>query len=811
MRRPVKSPYQKQSTLFKGVISNKVRVSIIFILLFYTFFNPLEILISKTESLISLANFTFALRELFAQVTQEKNVKEVRIVSNKIISSATIRAKLRTREDTAFSQEVLNEDLKRLYGLGFFEDIAIDVEEEEDGYIVSFIVSEKPVVALITFEGNKAIKEQKLKKEISVQEDEMLNRAKLNRDLTSIRKLYESQGFQLANVDYKVEVEETANRAKVVFKISEKQRIRVKSIDFFGNYSIPDKELKKFMVTRTQFLFFIQPGYFKSEEFNADIERIAAYYRDNGYLDVNVEPDFEYSQDATQMFITVNVEEGKQYLAGDVNVVGNERFPKDEIRQMLKMKEEEPFSESRMAGDIASIRQYYYDKGYMNCEVDDDRTLDPSTGNINLTYNITEGELIYIEKVKIRGNTKTKDVVIRRELRAYPGEPFHGAEIRRSKERLYNLGYFEEVVLETEPGSTPDSKDLAVTVKEAKTGEFSFGGGYSSVDKLVGFIQVKQRNFDALNFPTFTGGGQILNVRAELGNIRQNYIVSWTDPWILGHPLLFGFDVYQTEHKKTTDIGYLFDEKRRGGDIRLGKEFAEHFRADAMYKLEEIDISDVSQTAAQAIKDEEGDNWLSRVSLSLNYDTRDNSFTPTEGFLIGGSAENAGGFLGGDKDFIKYGFSTKTYFNFLNKHVVLEISNSLSFVDSYGDTDKVPIYERYYAGGAETVRGYKERYISPRDSVTNDPIGGNVRFLSSAEVIFPLVEKMIKGVVFADAGEVWKDKSDTFTSNLKYGVGVGARVKTPLGPIQLDYGWPLSDNHGDEKKGRFHFTMSRGF
>lgn len=788
-----------------------MRRTVCLLIVLILLFTPLEISKILPQKAKSLTGFRSAAWQLFAQVPQEKKVKEIKVVNNKIVSGATIRAKLKTGEGMVFSQDVLNEDLKRLYDLGFFEDIAIDVEEEADGYVVSFIVLEKPVVEVIIFEGNKVIKEPKLRAEISIKEDEMLDRAKLNRDLTTIRKLYESQGFQLADIDYDIETNETMNRAKVTFKISEKQRIRVKSIDFFGNYSISDKKLKKYMVTKTQFLFFIQPGYFKSEEFDADIERIMAHYRDNGYLDVKVAPDFEYNPDATEMYITVNIEEGKRYLVGDVKVKGNQRFTSDEIQKEHKVEKGEPFSESAMLEDTMNTQQYYYDRGYMDCEVDSDKILDPSTGDINITYRITEGEVIYIDKVRVQGNPKTKDVVIRRELRIYPGEPFRGAKIRKSKERLYNLGYFEEVVFDTEPGRAPNQKDLVVTVKEAKTGEFSFGGGYSSVDKLVGFVQVNQRNFDARNFPTFTGGGQILNVRAELGNIRQNYVVSWTDPWILGYPLLFGFDVYRTEHKKTTDVGYLFDERRQGGDIRLGKEFTDYFRADAMYKLEEVDISGVPDTVAQAIKDEEGNNWLSRVLLSLKYDTRDNVFTPTRGFLLGGVLEDVGGVLGGDRDFVKYGISGNTYFSFLNKRIVLELSSSLSFADSYGDTDKVPIYERYYAGGAATIRGYKERHVSPRDSTTNDPIGGDARLLSSAEATFPLVEKMIKGAVFADAGEVWKNMSDAFTSNLKYGVGTGVRVKTPLGPVKLDYGWPLSDNHGDKKKGRFYFSMSHGF
>ncbi len=755
--------------------------------------------------------FVFLGQLVFAQGEQDKKVKEIKIINNKSVSSATIRSKLKTSEDIVFSQDILSEDLKRLYDTGYFEDIVIDVEEEDDGYIVSFMVMEKPVIEAIMFEGNQAIKEKKLREEISSKEDDMLDRSKLNRDLIAIRKLYESQGFQLANVDYDVHVDEGLNRANLKFRISEKQRIKVKSIEYFGNYSIPDDELKKIMVTKTEFLFFIQPGYFKTEDFDADIDRIGAYYRDKGFLDVKVSPRLDYGADGTEMHIAIDIDEGKRYLIGDIRISGNDRFDEYDIRKEIKSKSGESFSESTVMEDRTNIRQYYFDRGYMDCDIDIDRSLNASTGDIDVIFKINEGRLIYIDKVRVQGNTKTRDVVIRRELRAYPGEPFAGAEIRRSKERLYNLGFFEEVVFDTEPGRGPDKKDLVVSVKETKTGEFSFGGGYSSVDKLLGFIQINQRNFDATNFPTFTGGGQDLNIRAELGSVRQNYIVSWTDPWIMGYPLLFGFDVFQTEHKKTTDIGYYFNEERRGGDLRFGKEFTEYFRADAMYKLENIDISDVPEDAAQAIKDEEGDNWLSRAVFSLSYDTRDNVFTPTKGFTVGATLENCGGPFGGSKDFVKYGFGGTTYYNFLDQRLVLQISSSIYFADSYADTDKLPIYERFYAGGADSIRGYKERHVSPRDDATNNPIGGNVRLLNTAEAQFPLVEKMIKGALFVDAGEVWKDVSDAFTSNLKFGAGMGVRVKTPLGPVKLDYAWPLSDNYNDAKMGRFYFSMSHGF
>ncbi len=759
------------------------------------------------QSFVSAETTTSESEQIAAE---PQKIKEVKIINNKAVSTSTMRSKLRTTEGALFSQDILNEDLKRLYELGFFEDIAIDVKDESDGYIVSFVVVEKPLMDGVMFKGNKAIPEQQLKAAISTKVDSMLDLSTVNRDMTSIRKLYESKGFQLANIDYKIDKDETLNRAKITFNINEKQRIKVKKIEFTGNYSVPAQELSKLMLTKTEFLFFIQPGYFKTEEFESDLDTMRTYYQRKGHLDIKIEPEFDYNEDGTEMYIKVKIDEGKKYLVGSVKLTGNEKFPETQIKNALKMTPGKPYSEAAMKEDVVGIQQYYFDRGYMSCDIMPDALLDAATGDINVAYSITENELIYVERVRIQGNTKTKDIVIRRELRAYPGEPFSGAEIRRSKERLYNLGYFEDVVFDTEQGSAPDKKDLVVSVKETKTGEFSFGGGYSSIDRLIGFVQVEQRNFDFLNFPTFTGGGQDLNVKAEFGSVRQNYIVSWTDPWILGFPYLFGFDFYRTEQKKTTDLGYLFDEVRWGGDFRLGKEFTEHFRADAMYKLENVDISKVPDAAAQDIKAEQGKNWLSRLFFGVRYDMRDNIHTPTRGFMVGGSAEDVGGFLGGDKDFIKYGTNGELYFNFFEKKLVLAFTSSMNFADSYGNTDKVPIYERFYAGGGNTIRGYKERNVSPRDPNTNDPIGGNVRFLGTAEATVPLFEDLIKGAVFTDTGNVWKE-FDNIDFKLKYGVGAGVRVKTPLGPVKLDYAWPLTDNYEDTKKGRFYFSMSHGF
>jgi outer membrane protein insertion porin family len=354
-------------------------------------------------------------------------------------------------------------------------------------------------------------------------------------------------------------------------------------------------------------------------------------------------------------------------------------------------------------------------------------------------------------------------------------------------------------------------QNLVVNVKETKTGEFSFGGGYSSIDFLIGFVEVTQKNFDIMNFPSFTGAGQLLDIRGQLGMVRHDISISWTEPWIFGYPLAFGFDFYNTAHSRQTDIGWAYDEERTGGDLRFGKEWTETFRTDLTYRLEDIRITNVNDGASQALKDESGSNWISSLNLSLTQDTRDNIYNPTKGYILTGSIEDAGGFLGGDKSFVKGTATAAVYHAFFEKFV-LELKVRGGVVNAYGNSDSVPIYERFFAGGANTIRGYKERAVGPRDPGSNDPVGGEALGIGNAELTFPIYEKLIKGAIFYDFGNVHAKAQDFFTwGDIKSGAGLGVRVKTPIGPVKLDYGYPLVPNNDDKRTGEFYFSMSHGF
>ena len=751
----------------------------------------------------------FVCQAVFSQGADTlKRVKVLRVKENKAVSTAVILSKIKTKVGDTFSQDVLNDDLKRLYNIGFFTDISIDVSDYEDGIAVTFIVEEKPLIRDIHFKGNKSIRSELLKREMASKEGAMFDAGRLSQDITAIKRFYEKKGFHLVVIDHSTEKDEETNTTDIFIVVEERKSIKIRHIFLEGNENFLDKNLIGIMATRADALF--TSGYFKEDVFEEDLEKLKIFYQREGYLDVALDSGFDYYNDNKNMDITIMIDEGKKYLVGGVSIHGNKIFTKYEIEDVLKLTKNKPFSQERMGLDAIYIQETYYKKGYIMCRVRPNAVVNKSTGRIDVSYSISEDNLVYVNKIDIAGNTKTKDVVIRRELRVFPGETFDGDKIKHSKERLYNLGYFEEISFDTKDTDAPDRRDLTVNVKETKTGEFSFGGGYSSIDKLIGFASVSQRNFDIANFPTFTGGGQNLTLRGEFGFVRTNYLLSWTDPWIFGFPYSFGFDLYRTTHERERDVGYAWEEERWGGNTRLGKEFTDWLRGSLVYRLDRVKISDIPDEVAEDISREEGSHYLSSLGTYLTFDTRDNVFNPSRGVLVTSGIEDAGGIFFGDFDFLKYTGRASYYLGFLD-HFVTEFRVRGGVVDNYGDSDYVPVYERFYAGGSSSIRGYPERAVGPTDLQTGDPIGGGSLVLGNVELTFPVYKELIKGAVFYDIGNVWEDPWDIGQGDYKHGTGVGVRVKTPIGPVKLDWGYPLKKISGKEQKGRFYFSMSHGF
>jgi outer membrane protein insertion porin family len=754
--------------------------------------------------------FAITCNVLAQDISQDSKTRitDIAVEGNNVVSTDTILSRIRTRTGGEFMQKTVNEDIKSLYATGFFTDVSAKVEEYRGGIRLIFTVLEKSVVGKITFEGNKIYRDELLKKQIDTKELDVLNRRVLSEDIKKIEVFYKKKGFALVSVAYRIETDDVKNTSTVYISIDEKKQYKIKNIIFSGNQDFASGRLMKIISTRTDGLF--RSGVLDENLLRQDMERLEAFYRDNGFIDIKAGYTVTYQDKGID--IAIEIQEGDQYFVGTTEIEGNTIFTDQEIGKDIKMKQGLAYSPNNLRLDVISIQTLYFDKGYMECGVRPATLLDREAKIINITYSIVEGGLSYVNEVHVTGNSKTKDKVIRREIRLYPGEKFDGDKLKRSKQRLYDLGYFDEVIFDTEPTDDPGRKDLSVSVKEAKTGEFSFGGGYSSVDRLIGFAEISQRNFDITNFKTFTGAGQILSLKAEIGYVRQNYMLSFTEPWILGYPYLFGFDLFNFERDKKESLGYGYSEKRTGGNLRFGKEFTDYDRADLKYRLESIKIGDVSSGALQALRDEEGKNTISSLGLTLTRDTTDSKFNPMTGHILSGTVENAGGPLGGDKDFYKLTGFTNFFFNY-DRKLVLELKAMGGWAKEYDDSTHVPIYERFFAGGANTVRGYKERSIGPRDEATGDPIGGEAMLVGNAELTYPIFNNF-KIAAFYDIGNVWHNSSDTKikAKDFKSGAGAGVRVKTPIGPVKVDLGYPLDKAHeGDKQKIRFHFSMTRGF
>ena len=758
--------------------------------------------------MMSIGDKTTPSEESASPKVENKIVKAIEIKGNKTISIATILAKIKTRVGEEYIQNVISDDLKRLYNTGYFADVSVDREDFEGGFRVIIYLVEKPIVDKITFTKTKYFNSRTLLQKLKTKEGRFLDNKTLKEDIDTLKDLYSKKGIASVSADVETDVDKITNKAKLHFIIEEGSRAKVTKIKFNGNKAFRYAKLMKVIKTRSAWLF--NPGYLKEDVIKEDIERLKSFYEKEGFIDAVASYTLQYPT-KSQIIVVIDITEGNRYYTGKIAVENNKIFSQEEVLSAMKdIRVGKVFSREKLDVDIANIHTLYFDKGYIFANVKESTSLNPDTGKVEIKLDIQEGDLAYVNKVKIQGNTHTRDIVVRREIRLHPGDQFDGEKLKRSKERLKNLGYFEDIGYDIEDTDTPNKKDLVVQVKEAKTGSLSFGGGYSTVDKVVGFVEVEQKNFDFANWPTFTGGGQDLSVHAEAGSVRNNQRLSFTEPWIFDYPISGGFDLYRSKHLRESSIGYGYDEQRIGGDLRFGKELSEYLSAGATYRLEEVTIGNLPDGATNDLVSELGKNTVSSLALRLTRDTRDNVFGPTKGLLLSGTTEVAGGPFAGDKDFLK--FEGKSSYDVpLPYSSVLEFRLRGGLVNSYGDSTTVPIFERFFAGGAYTIRGYNERKVGPIDPATEDPIGGESMLVGNVEFTVPLVD-FIKFATFFDAGNVWSKVGDFGQGGYKAGTGLGLRVKTPIGPINLDYGYPLNSEVGeDTKSGKFYFSISRGF
>ncbi|HOO77445.1 MAG TPA: outer membrane protein assembly factor BamA [bacterium] len=762
-----------------------------------------------------------------ARSAREKTVTAVAVAGNRRLAASSILARVKTRAGEPYSQETVNADLKRLSEWGPFSSVRFDVEEETPGAVeVTIVVEERPLVNKVYYEGNREFDADDLAEETATAPGKILDQAVLKKDEEKIVELYRKEGYLNAAVETQVKPIPDTGEVTVFFNISEGDEVRISEIVFDGARAIKPGDLEDVMQTTAK-SFPFHSGILTASEFDLDQERIILYYREHGYLDARIlDVDYDYTPDGRRLKLVIHLEEGEQYHTGQVTVRGNERFSAEELQGRLTMIDGTVFSPMSLRNDYRSLLDFYQSRGYMDADIRPVQSYNPATERMDLTYQISEGDISFIDRIDIEGNEITKDVVIRREMGVRPGDVYDGVRVRRSRERLLNLGYFETVVIDQVPARDPGQKDLVVKVTEKKTGQFMFGFGYSSIDDFIGYAEISQSNVDILNPANgFMGGGQKLRLRGELGTERSLYELSFTEPWLFGIPLSAGFDVYRRDRAWSE-----YDESRKGFDLRFRRRLFWIVQGGVIYRLEQVDISDIADGAFPELYLEEGKNWISSIVPSLSTDTRDSFLIPTRGTKNVLACELAGGVLGGSKDYVKTTYDFSYYLELWWPTWVLAFKMRAGTASAYGDTDVVPIYERFYLGGGNSIRGFRYREVGPfyqdPDDGDYEPIGGDSMLMGTFELTFPIIE-MVRGALFCDIGNVWVDSqwteegvgwpatedfdilSGDWFKTLNSGAGIGLRLYLPIGPIKLDYGWPLrtGPDGWNDTGGRFHFNI----
>ncbi len=797
----------------------------------------------------------------FGQTAQNKVAKiQIKHIGPPALADALVRANIKVKEGDPYVPAAIDDDIRTLYATGQFYNIRVTEERTRDGVVLTYMLQGKPRLTAVKFSGNKKFSDAKLRRKLSSKIGDPLDERKLFNDSLEIQKMYQKSGYPNTEVKYVLNIDEAAGRGTVTFEIKESPKIKIVDVQFVGAKAIPQKKLRKTIKTRRHWMFswLTSTGVLKQDQLEEDKNRLTEFYWDRGYIDFEIKDvQLEYPE-PRKMIVKFIIFEGNPYRVGSIAFRGTTLLPTNavspqfdphakppkgvsrrewyEARQLnraFKMKEGDVFTSKGLEKDIEAVEDFYGAKGYIDVRAGSPnlrvkKVPNIEKGTIDLEFEVAEGQKSYIEKIEIRGNTKTKDRVIRRELAVSPGETFDMVRVKLSQRRLENLQYFEKVDVRPEPTDiAPTRKNLIVSVEEKPTGSFTLGAGFSSIDYLMGFVTLTQGNFDLFNPPTFMGGGQKARLYLSLGTRRRDAVVTFIEPWFLDQRLELGVEFYH-HWLDYQSLHNLYQEVRTGGRLSLTKAlWRENLIGRLSYSIEDIGIlldPHLTYTnAPSTLLAEKGHNLLSRVGAMLAYDTRNSPFLPDKGQRSELLGEIAGGPFGGDKSFYKLELRSTWYFRGLADGHVLEVAGRAGVADAFGDTPDVPFYDRYYLGGLYSLRGYKYRAIGPKELVNNlylEPVGGNTYWFGSVEYSIPIIER-VRLAVFYDIGMVYPDPfsfsqarfTDPETGRvISTGAyadnwGIGLRLNLPIGPLRLDYGFPITHDPSVSSAGRFQFGV----
>ncbi|NOY94721.1 MAG: outer membrane protein assembly factor BamA [Deltaproteobacteria bacterium] len=777
-------------------------------------------------------------------------IRRIDVEGTHRVEADDVRATLRLRRGLPCTDAEVARDARALWDEGFFDDIVVEAEAVDHEVILTIRVTERPAIASIVFEGNDEISEDDIQEKVTLEEGGVLSMRDVRRNVTKIRDLYAEKGYFLARVNYElVRLPGDRNEVEVRFHIEEGSEVAVRRIRFAGNHAIDDDELRGIMQTSESgfFSFLSSDDAFDKDKFEEDTVRLQAYYYDKGYLQMQVgTPRIELTPDRSYIDLTVPITEGPRYRIGELSIAevdtsGEEVDPligRAALQSGIDAQRNDWFSRSRIARSLMEVTREYRDRGYARVEVTPETNLHADDHVVDIVVSIHRGPLVTIERITIHGNSKTRDSVIRREIRIMEGDLYSQSLVEESKGRITALGYFESVDVSEEDGSADDQIVLNFEVTERATGTFQVGAGFSSIESFILTAQIQQQNL--------FGNGQSLALQLQLSGIRQLITLRFTEPYFLGTEWSSSVDVFKTIRQYQS-----FNRDSTGGGLTFGHPiFDERLRLAAGYRAEFIKVSALtggaftgSGSGRQLVPDLPLANLrqsglTSSLRLSLTWDSRDNRLFPTSGIYASYSLEVAERFLGSENIFVRQSAFARFYHRIWGPFV-FKVNTQLGLITTR-DGQGVPISERYFLGGIYNVRGYGLYSLGPRPSLSSsaDPnqgvptngfaIGGNFEAYYQAELEFTILESVgIRGVVFTDGGNLWNLESNFCQSGRPSGVdrggdpcgfrpsiyaswGFGLRWFSPLGPLRFEWGVPFVRRSFDRKI-RFEFTIGNSF
>lgn len=753
---------------------------------------------------------------LLALPAAAQQIDQIRVEGNRRSEADAVLAVVQSRPDQPLDRERVRDDIRRIFALGFYTDVQVDLSTQGGEQVLTYIVAEKPSVRRVVYQGNDELDDEELGEVVDIRAFGILDLAKVARNADKIRDLYIEKGFFLAEVDYDV-LELADNQVDIVFRVTEKEEVTVARIVIVGNEALSDDYIKERIETREggALSFMTGAGAFQTEAFERDQLRIAQFYYDEGYIQARVgTPRVELGPERRRIFITIPVEEGERYRTGSIDVTGDflEDKPKDEVMQLVQLEEGEWFSSSKLRETINYISELYKDRGYAYVNVIPDTRLDPAEQTVSLTMQIDKGDKVRIGRIIMLGNTRTRDKVIRREMRLYEGEYYSSSGLKRSERLINRLGYFETVTLKTTRGVDDATMDIIVEVKEKATGTFQIGAGFSSIESFVAQAQIAQNNL--------FGRGQTLSLQAQLSSLRSIANIQFADDYFLDTKVRFATNVYRYENTYQD-----FVRTSLGGDVTLGYPLTDDWSTAVTYTLEEVGLEaggyDTRSTNRLLSANLDSEGITSSLRFSLFYDTRNNRLFPSAGVFASGSVENANEYLLSENLFTRYTLLGRYYYD-IGFGIVAKVNARWGMIVS-PDPNGPPLFERYFVGGPLSVRGFERQSLGGQEKTPllaqPDPqfyepnTGGTEQLIVNLEVEFPIFEKVgIRGVAFVDGGNAFRredpylDKLDS----LRYAWGFGVRWFSPIGPLRFEWGFPFSPRE-DEQDSVFEFSIGNFF